>query len=328
MEAVLLCITPAYSVILKRKQSKASSILDRFKTDIDRPLSAILSLNTIAHTVGAAEVGAQAHTVFGENWVAVTSAILTFLILVLSEIVPKTIGATYWRILVIPSVYIIQTIVYIMYPFTVLSHYLSRVIAGRKRYVNMSQEEFSANVDLGTKDGVLNAQESCIVKNTIRLRSLHAKDIMTPRIVIVSCSMSDSVKNVLDKQASLSVSRILMHDASKPESIIGYVHKDDLRNALSNGREMELVNQFKRPIISLVDTTSVGRILKRFITEKEHIAVLIDEYGGLSGLVTLEDIIETLLGEEIVDEFDTVMDMQSYARKTWQRRARRMGIID
>ncbi len=328
MEAVLLSITPAHIVLLQEKRPKVSNILKKFKADIDQPLSAILSLNTIAHTVGAAEVGAQAHTIFGENWVAITSAILTFLILVLSEIIPKTIGATYWRILVVPSAYIIQVMVYAMYPFTVLSRYLAFIVAGKKKSVTMSKEELNANVDLSIKDGVLDAQESNIIKNTIALRSLKAEDIMTPRTVIISCAASDTVKDVIDRQTIASVSRIIMHVDNKPESVLGYVHKEDLRNAISNGQETALVEQFKRPVITMVDSTPVGQILRRFISEEEHIATLVDEYGGLAGLITFEDIIETLLGEEIVDEFDTVMDMQNFARKAWQRRAKKMGLIE
>lgn len=327
MEAVLLSTTPSYISIANKAHPRAAGLLKSFKHDVETPLSAILSLNTIAHTIGAAEVGAQAQTVFGSTYVAIISAVLTFLILVFSEIIPKTIGATYWRSLLVPSAYIIQGMVYCMFPFTILSRFLSRLVSKGNKQSLLSREELNAQIDIGINEGILNNQESVIIKNTIAFRSLHAGDIMTPRTVLISCSENDTPAKILGENKTIPVSRILIHTSENQEEIIGYALKSDLQDALSNGAEQTPVSEYKRPIMHTPASIRVDELLKRFLREHNHIAVLCDEYGGLAGIATLEDVIETLLGTEIIDEADIIGDMQRYAREKWRNRAIRLGLL-
>ncbi len=328
LEAVLLSAAPAHIMVLENKHPGAARILRAFKADIDEPLSAILSLNTIAHTLGAAEVGAQAQLVFGKASVAVISALLTFAILVFSEIIPKTIGATYWRLLLVPAAYTIKVMVYSMYPLTVLSRFITRLISRGKRSAVFTREELKAQVDLGIQEGILEAQESRILKNIIRFRSLRAKDIMTPRTVLISRAESDTAESVINRDIKLPVSRILVHREQAPEEITGYVLKSELMDCIARGEGHCQVGTFRRDIVTVPDSFTLDGLLKRFLKEHEHIAVLLDEYGGLAGIVTMEDIIETILGTEIVDELDTVRDMQAYARSRWQQRADKLGLVD
>ncbi|MBD3345280.1 MAG: DUF21 domain-containing protein [Chitinivibrionales bacterium] len=325
LEAVLLSVSPAYIKVLEQKNPSAGNKLLAFKTDIDKPLSAILSLNTIAHTIGAAGVGAQAQIVFGKASVGLISAILTFLILVFSEIIPKTIGASYWRLLVIPSTQTMRIVVFLMYPLTLLSRFLTKLIGRKGNTGALTREELNAQVDLSLKEGILRGQESRVFKNLIRFRSLQAKDIMTPRPVLISYPQTETVGSVADK--NLPVSRILVHRENAPEDITGYVLKSELLDWVARDKPQKQLCDFKREILTVPESLNVEELLEKLLKGHEHITVLIDEYGGLAGIVTMEDIIETLLGMEIVDEMDTVEDMQAYARDRWRERAERLGLL-
>ena len=327
LEAVILSTSPVYASLLAKSHPRTGRALLVLRRDIDRPLSAILSLNTVAHTVGAAEVGARAQEAFGSVPVSVISAILTFLILVFSEIIPKTIGATYWRGLLVPSTWVMVGVVYLMYPLTILSRWITAVVAPGRSGTPYTREEFSEQIELGIREGIFREQESEIFRNLIRFRTLKARDIMTPRIVLISAPLTATVRQALSRDP-LPVSRVLVHQEGASERIAGYVLKSDLLVAAATGREDAALEAFKRRILTLPDALNLESLLGRLISEQEHIAVLIDEYGGLAGIATMEDIVETLLGTEIVDEQDSIADTQAYARKRWARRARQLGIID
>lgn len=326
LEAILLSTTHSYIAIMERKGAKAGKLLRQYKEDIDRPLSAILSLNTIAHTVGAAGVGAQAQIVFGDAYVAITSAVLTLLILVLSEIIPKTIGATYWRKLGPLAARILRVLMFMLYPFVVMSQSITRWLANEENIPSFSREEFGAMADLGVEEGIFEEEESRIFKNLIRFNSLRVKDIMTPRTVVVGFDENLSVGDVSDNVEQLHFSRLPVYGKARDE-ITGYVLKNDLLLMMARGETDKELKKLKRDILIVPEMMPLQDFFERLMTKQEHIAIVVDEYGGFAGVVTMEDLVETLLGMEIIDEVDNIEDMQKMARKKWMERAKRLGIV-
>ncbi len=326
LEAVLLSITPSYVAVLERKGKSSGKILRTLKKDVDRPLSAILTLNTIAHTVGAAGVGAQAQVVFGNAYVSITSAILTLLILVLSEIIPKTLGATYWKGLSGFAARTINVLILLTYPFVMLSKGITKWLSDEEKQPSVSREEMSAMAELGFEEGVFEEGESNIFKNLIRFNSLRVKDIMTPRIVVVKFQEDQTIERILEQKDELRVSRMPVY-AENEEDITGYILKNDLYYNLSEGNGDKKLKEIKRDVLILPENISLKTLFERLLEKQEHIAVVVDEYGGFSGVVTMEDVVETLLGMEIVDEIDAIEDMQKLARQKWRERAKRLGIV-
>lgn len=327
LEAVLLSTSHSYIAILERKGSAAGNLLRGYKEEIDRPLSVILSLNTIAHTVGAAGVGAQAQLIFGEGSVAITSAILTFLILVLSEIIPKTLGATYWRVLAPFTASTIRLLMTVLYPFVLLSEFITHIISNEEEMPSFSREEFGAMADLGVEEGIFEEEESRIFKNLIRFSSLRIKDIMTPRTVVVGFDEDLAVGDLSDQLEQLHFSRLPVYGEERDE-VTGYVLKNDLLLLMARDEKEEKLRDFKRDILIVPEMTQLQDFFERLMKKQEHIAMVVDEYGGFAGVVTMEDLMETLLGMEIIDEVDTIEDMQKMARKRWIKRAKRLGIVD
>lgn len=321
MEAVLLT-TPISFITMKENQGiKAAELFNRHKQNIDRPLSAILSLNTIAHTIGAAGVGAQAAIVFGDAYFALISAALTMLILVFSEILPKTIGAYYWKALAIPSGVIIQAMIIITYPLVVLSEVLTRAISKKGKENNsVSREEFSAMVDIGTQEGVIGVAESRIIQNIIKLRNVRVQDVMTPRVVVETASEQMSIKEFHSVKSYRQFSRIPLYSAESKEDITGFVHRQDVTENMANDNFNTKLVSIKREILVVPNLQPLTVLWERLLAQKAHIALVVDEYGGFEGVVTLEDVIETILGLEIMDERDTTADMQQYARERWSQR--------
>lgn len=324
LEAMLLSVTPAYAVALKEKGLKIGSTLDRLKRDVDRPLIAILSLNTIAHTVGAAGVGAQAAKLFGNASVGIVSAILTLLILVFSEIIPKTMGALYWRQLAPSGTYILQWLIWCLYPLVLLSEKITRVLA-RGRYCSViSRDEFHALADLGVQEGVFMELESDILRNLMRFSSLRAKDIMTPRSVMFSLPENISVAEFLNRQSPFS--RIPLH-SPEGETIGYYVLRSDVLLAAARGEREQKLVELAKTILIIPETLCLPRLFDRLLERKQLIALVVDEYGGNSGIVTMEDLLETIVGVEVVDETDQTTDMQHFARRLWEKRARALGLV-
>ena len=326
LEAVLLSITPSYVVLKEQEEPNTGLLLKKLKEDIDRPLSAILTLNTIAHTIGAAGVGAQALVVFGDVYVSLVSIVLTLLILILSEIIPKTMGATFWKSLAIASARTINLLIIATYPFVKLSELITTLINPASKKPSLSREEFSAMADQGLQEGIFEEEESNIFKNLIRFSSLKVKDIMTPRIVLMKFQDSLSIEQALSQKEKLRVSRLPVFKDNE-ENITGYILKIDLYEQQSIGNGKDPLSAIQREVLIVPETISLKILLQRFLENKEHIAVVVDEYGGLAGVVTMEDLVETLLGIEIVDEIDAIEDMQKLAREKWAIRAKKMGII-
>ena len=316
LEAVLLSLTPSYISVLKDSGSRAGKSLETLKLDIDRPLAAILSLNTIAHTVGAAGVGAQAQVVFSNVPFSIVSGVLTLLILVISEIIPKTIGAIYWRPLALPSAYIIQFLTLIMAPFVALSSFFSRWLTGGKHGPSISREEIHAFADMGEQEGVIDSTDAKMIKSIMHFNSIKVNDVYTPRPVVQHFSANNTLREILDTEKELEFSRYPVLDSG--EKILGYTLRNELLAAAANDEWDRRVQDFIHKVMIIPEKIPIKRALGMFLRKRIHMAVVVDEFGCFAGVLTLEDVVESLIGHEIVDEGDTVADMREYARQLAQ----------
>lgn len=325
LEAVILSVSPLYVTIKLQEQKPYARILQHYKENIDKPLAAILTLNTFAHTIGAAGVGAQAQRVWGNEYLTATSIILTILILIFSEIIPKTLGANYWKQLTPFMVYAIRFMVVILYPFIIVSQLITRFLNRKEKKGVLSRYEFSAMADAGEKAGVFRRDESRIIKNIARFDKLRTKDIMTPRTMIMAASEDTSIGEFHKTHLDNRFSRVPLF-AGSVDHITGYMLKDELLIELVNLNQDAKLSSLKRTIQVVFENLPIPELYKTLVGKNEHIALVVDEYGGTAGIVTMEDLIETILGLEIIDEMDTIEDLQETARQRWKERARRMGL--
>lgn len=326
LEAVLLSVTPAY-VAAAESDSRVGQLLAELKRNIDRPLAAILSLNTIAHTVGAAGAGAQAAIVFDSVPFGVISGALTLAILVMSEIVPKTLGAVYWKALAPLVARVLVPVIWSMWPLVKLSEGITWLLTRGYSATSVSREELAALAELGGAEGVLEEDESRIVGNVFRFRSLRTRAIMTPRTVMFTRPATATVADVMRDIDAVRFSRIPLGGVDR-DRISSYVLKSDVLLAAARGEQETPLAALEREMLIVPESLPLPSLLGRLLDKREHIALVVDEFGGTSGVVTMEDVIETLLGLEIVDEADSVEDMQELARRNWLSRARRLGILD
>lgn len=317
LEAVLLSTPMSFISMKENEGNKTATLMKRYKNNVDRPVGAILSLNTIAHTIGSAGVGAESIKIFGEEYFGLISAILTLLILILSEIIPKTIGASYWRSLAMTSTKIIRVLIFITYPLVLLSEVITKIFTPKNHQVSVSREEVSAMVDVGTTEGIFRESESKIIKSCIHLAGVKAREIMTPSIVVETANMSLTIKEFYDQQ-TWNFSRIPVYDTNK-DYIVGYVLKDMVLKALSDDKFDTKLSDMVRSILSFNEDDSVYQIWEKMLEKREHISIIVDEYGCLRGVVSMEDIIETMTGVEIVDEDDVAVDMQAFAKEKSRR---------
>lgn len=327
LKVVLLSVTPAYLKALKKKRSKIGKRLSRLKDNIDRPISAILSLKVIGLTIGAVGVGAHAQQIWGGDLFAVMAAIVTLLVLVFAEFVPKAVGTRYWKKIAPFVAFVLPGVIFITYPFVLLSKGLSHLLGVDDDGPTFSREEFSALAEQGAEEGVFEEDESRIFKNLIRFSSLRIKDIMTPRTVVVLLHKDKTVGEVFERYEELRFSRVPVYGDDE-DDIVGYVLKNDLLMQVAKDRQSTALNQIKREVLILPETVTLKSLFEQLLESQEHIAVAVDEYGGFAGVVTMEDVVETLLGMEIVDEFDKIEDMQSLARKKWRERASKIGLVE
>ncbi|MDQ7064905.1 MAG: CNNM domain-containing protein [candidate division KSB1 bacterium] len=325
VEAVILSVSAPFIRMQEMQGKRAAHYLKNLKNNIDRPLSAILTINTVAHTIGAAGVGAQAVAVFGEAYFGVISAVLTLLILFFSEIIPKTIGAVFWRKLALPSAMIIKVMIFLSYPLVLIAELLTKMIAKNKKLPSVSREEVEALIHLGTKEGVLKESESKIIHNLIRLRTVYIKAIMTPRTVMVAAPEELQLNEYIKNKTFLQYSRIPVYSKTI-DQVTGYILNSDVLEKLAEGKVKIELKDLKRPISTFYENASILKLFEELLLKREHIALVIDEYGSTQGLVTMEDIIETILGLEIMDEKDIEVDMQELARKKWEIRKKRLKI--
>lgn len=324
-EAVILSVSTPYITLLTRDGKPSGAVLGRMKTEINSTLAAILTLNTIAHTVGAVGAGAQAAQVFGNAWVGVTSAVLTLLILVFSEIIPKTLGAYYWKQLAPATAYVLQVMVWLLWPFVKMAELITRGLSHGQVLTGFNRDELAAMADISAGEGLLKQEEAHILKNLLRLRNSKVTDVMTPRTVIFSLPEDLRVEEFFWKYESQRFSRIPIY-ADAPEHLNGFVLRSDLLLAQARGNTDTPLANYRRELHALPASVSPSQAFDALLEKRAHLMIVVDEYGSTIGLVTLEDILETLLGLEIVDESDQTVDMQAHARRLWRRRAREMGL--
>ena len=327
VEAVILSVSAPFIKMKEMEGKVSASYLKNLKNKINRPLAAILTINTVAHTIGAAGVGAQAVTVFGEIYFGVISAILTVLILFFSEIIPKTIGAVFWRKLALPSAIVIKGMIFISYPLVVISEFITKIISKNNIPQTISREEIAALAHLGTKEGVLKESESKIINNLTKLNTITLRDIITPRTVVVSASEEISLDEYIKQKEYLQYSRIPVYSGNI-DNVTGYILNSDVLAKLAEDKIKHSLKDFKRPILIFFENFSILKLFEELLLKKEHISLIIDEYGGMQGLATMEDIIETILGLEIMDEKDIEVDMQELAKKKWESRKKNLNIND
>jgi len=322
LESVILTVTHSHIGTLVKTNHRSGKLLQNLKDDINRPLAAILTLNTVAHTVGAAGVGAQALKVFGSDSVAITSVILTFCILVFSEIIPKTIGAIYWKKLAAPSAYTIRLLIFLTLPFVWLSKALSATMTPNEDELKkVSREEISAMAEMGEDEGSIDEHESDIIDNLFRLKEMNVDEILTPRSVIFALEDNQTVGQVMDEHEDINFSRIpIFHD--NIDEIIGIVYKDTLLETMADDYFEKTMAEIADPVNWVYEEQTVEAVLNKFTKTRSHMFIVKDEFGGTAGIVTLEDCIETLLGVEIMDESDEVADMRELAKDQLRQKRR------
>jgi len=334
-EAVLLSITPSYAAVQQQEGGELGKTIQQFKENIDRPLAAILTLNTIAHTAGAIGVGAEASKIWGGSFIstAVVPVVMTLAILLLSEIIPKTIGANYWRELAPFTVRSLSLTIKILAPLVYVSQLITKALKKDKNASVLSRADFTAMAELGSSQGVFDEGESNLLKSFLRFDTILVKDVMTPRTVVVAADETTTVRDFHKAYPDLRFSRIPLYQES-PDKISGYVLKDQLltnlvkqwESATAEPPNETALSELRRDIILVQQHEPITKLFDDFTEKREHIALVVDEFGGMAGIVTMEDVLETLLGLEIVDESDDTVDMQAMAREQWKERAGKMGL--
>ena len=322
LESVLLSASHTYIETLSRRGAFYASRLKEMKNQISRPLSAILAVNTIANTLGAVGVGAQVQNLFGRPMVTVFSILLTLVILIFSEILPKTIGATYWRALLPFSVYVIKALMFACYPFVRLSLFVNTFFRVRSRHI--SREDIIGSARMGVNEGAIHKSEGEIIQNILNLKSKKVSEIMTPRTVVIAFEKNMTVGQVLKKHQPLRFARIPVYKGSLDE-ILGMVHRYKILEARAQACENITIDNYMNKIHTVPESMSVTAALHQFIKRKEHIFLVVDEYGSFAGLVSMEDVVETILGIEIVDELDSVADLREQALKQWKQKKHKTG---
>ena len=328
LESVLMSTSLSYINLREEEGYAPAKLMRSYKEDTSRPLAAILSLNTIANTIGAAGVGMQVTAVFGSKWFGLMSALTTILILFFGEIIPKVIGTTYWRELMGITARIIRVLIFVLYPLVLLVELISRMVPDNEDDPSVSREEVLAMVNVGEEEGVVDEDENKIFSNLMRLDSIHAYDVMTPRVVAKIAPENMTLRAYYDSDEYDHFSRIPLYNPTAPEYITGYVLRNDALEELTEDHFRKTLGGIKRPLPAFDQDLTLGTIFDSMLKQKSQIAQVIDEYGMFVGILTLEDIIETIFGLEIIDENDTVIDMQQYARERWEQRQKKYKRVD
>ena len=317
LEATLLSTPLSYIKGLEEQGVSGANRLQRLKQNPDRPISAILCINTIANTVGASIVGSLVYEVYGDALVGIFSTVFTFAILIFSEIIPKTIGTSYWRSLAVPASVIIDAMIFISFPLVWVLERMQRLISSKSTQVSVSREDISAMVSVATEEEVIEKDEKKMIQNLLKLDEVTAHEIMTPSVVVEMVSGNMTVKEFYDSENTHS--RIPVYDEESDEYVVGYVLRQEVLEKMAEDKFSTPLNEIIRPILTFSEEDSVADIWEKLLERKEHISAILDEYGSLRGIVTMEDVIETMLGQEIVDEKDEVVDMQEYAKDQWEK---------
>lgn len=317
---------------MQKERPAIGKRLNSFKEDIDRPLSAILTLNTIAHTVGAIGVGIQAGKLFGSHQInlyffeisfeSLIAGLMTLSILVLSEIIPKTLGANYWKQLTGFTVRSLKVLLIVLAPFVWMSQWITRHIKAEKGRSVFSRADFTAMADAGLKSGAIDKEEKSIIQNLLRLEKLKVRDIMTPRSVVLTVDEELTMEEIYKEHKPFAYSRIPIF-SEQPDNITGLILKDGILENLAEDNHSKKAIEIKRDILFVEDSFTVAKLMDTLILKRQHLAMVADSFGSVVGLVTMEDLFETLLGLEIVDESDKVEDLQKLARENWEKRSKK-----
>lgn len=324
LEAVLLSVTPAFAQQLKTERPKAGKKLEKLKSSVDRPLAAILILNTIAHTVGAAGVGAQAQVLWGSDALAVTSAVLTLLIVLFSEIIPKTIGAVYWKQLAPVTAAFLPWLIRSLYPLVWLSELVTSSLKHGAEEHSVSREEIATLAKIGSSQGVVAESESRIIHNLFQFGQKQTREVMTPRTVMVALQADTLVREAIENEKVMNFSRIPIY-RERLDEIETYILKDDLYLAAARDELDKALSALERKIPMVPDTMPLGNLFEHFLNKRSQFALVVDEHGGVDGVVTMEDVLETLLGREIVDETDQAADLRAIAKQQWEERSKALA---
>lgn len=322
LEAVILSTTHAYIAVEEKRGRRFARILQKLKDNMNRPLSAILTINTLANTAGGAAVGAQVHKLYGEKYLATISAITTMVVLVLGEFIPKVLGSAHWKALAPFCTYLIQGLVWLVFPFVWLAERLAKVL-GRTDETVVSREEVIVTAEMSADEGSIRPKESAIIKNLLMLDKMKVSDIMTPRAVMYAFESGTTVSEIMAKHKPIRFSRVPVF-RNDLDHILGVVHRYKILEEASHDRDHVPVDNLMTAVHSIPENISVAAALDQFIKRHEHIFVVIDDYGSTTGIVSLEDAIETLLGVEIVDEFDSVADLRQLALEQWRERKQKL----
>ena len=317
LEATLLSTPLSFITGLEEQGIKGASTLKKLKQSPDRAISAILCLNTIANTVGASIVGSLVFEIYGDPLVGIFSTAFTLMILIFSEIIPKTIGTSYWRSLAIPASVIINAMIFIMFPLVWVLEKLTRLISSNSTQVSVSREDISAMVSVATEEEVIETEEKKMIQNLLKLDEVTAHEIMTPSAVVEMIPNTMTLREYYESE--ITHSRIPVYDEENDEYVIGYVLRHEILEKMAEDKFTTTLNEITRPIMTFAEEDTVSDIWEKMLEKKEHISVILDEYGSVRGIVTMEDVIETMLGHEIVDETDEVVDMQEYAKEQWEK---------
>lgn len=317
LESVFLSTSSAYIDVAVLEKKKSGLILFKLQANTDKALAAILTLNTVANTIGAVGIGAQISKMYGNQFVAFGSVVLTLVILFIAEIIPKTLGAANWKRLAPLCSYITSALIYILFPLVFIIGKIQKVLNPIKNTI--TREEMIATASISAKEGEIKIQESQVIANLLSLENIMVSEIMTPRTVLKSFEESETVINILKKENKLRFSRIPIYK-NNLDNITGLLHKYDLLHASSDDKDNLQMKKLMKPIHIIPEHTPVSAALDQFIKKREHLFLVVDEYGSTAGIVTLEDTIETLLGVEIVDELDPVQDMRELASEQWKEK--------
>ena len=316
LEAVILSVTDGHIQVMISEKTRGGELLRTLKTDVDRSLAAILSVNTVAHTAGAAGVGAEVAGVFGSAYLGIASVILTLLILVLSEIIPKTLGATYWKSLAPTSAVIIKWLIFFTYPLVLVLEIFSRLVAPSGHKISFSRSELIAMAEVAEREGIVESDESTIVKNALRLKDIAVKDVMTPVTVMFTFQSDESIAKIVEKHKTIRFSRIPVKGKDLND-IKGYVlRREVLRNA-ADGKKGK-ISDIIRPVHKVDSKTNLDDAFDEFTSRKDMMFIVVNEFGATEGLISMEDAVEALLGVKFVDEMDEITDMRELAKEKWK----------
>jgi len=325
LEASLLSVPIGYVNALVEKGARGAKLMQLHKMRPDRPLAAILSSNTVAHTIGAAGVGAQVTSIWGDRWLGLASGVLTIVILLLTEIVPKTLGTINAHRLVGFTAPAIQAMIYVLFPLVIAAELVGRLVAGRDRGLTITRDEVAALADLGKEGGALSPGEARTIRNLLGLRTIRVSDIMTPRSVVEAVDADTSVGEFAASEHEALFARMPVVEGRDMDDVIGVIHRSQILDAMRDERLDESFRTMARPLGAVPSSAPVSKALDRLLAGSEHMLLVVDEYGGSDGVLTLEDVLETILGVEIVDETDRAVDMRELARRLHQQRREKPG---